>query len=313
MLEINNLTKIYGSVRALGGIDFRAEHGQILGFLGPNGAGKSTTMNIITGFIPKSGGSVKVCGIDIDEDPHEAKRRIGYLPEHTPLPVNMTVDEFLEFSSDLKKVPKADRKKGIDYAEELTGLAHVRQRLIRNLSKGYKQRVGIAQALIGFPEVLILDEPTSGLDPSQLIEIRALVRALGKSHTIIFSSHILSEVDSVCNSVIIIYKGRILANGTPGEIAAGASKLKLTVQGARESAIASIQKLPGIHKLRSEESAEGQAVFTIETEENTELRPALFYALSEARLPILELTPQSASLEDAFVSLVTAAEKEEKI
>lgn len=313
MLEINNLTKIYGNVRALSGIDFCAGRGQILGFLGPNGAGKSTTMNIVTGFIPKSGGTVKVCGIDIDEAPHEVKGRIGYLPEHTPLPVNMTVDEFLEFSSDLKKVPKNQTKKGIDYAEELTGLGHVRQRLIRNLSKGYKQRVGIAQALIGFPEVLILDEPTSGLDPNQLIEIRALVRELGKQHTVIFSSHILSEVNSVCNRVVIIYKGRILTNGTPDEIAAGASKLRLSVQGTQESVIAAVGSLPGIRTLHAEQMFQGQAVFTIESEEGTELRPALFYALSEARLPIFELTPQSASLEDAFVSLVSAAEKGENI
>jgi ABC-2 type transport system ATP-binding protein len=231
MLEVTNLTKNYGATEVLRGIGFHAEHGQVLGILGPNGAGKSTTMNIIAGFIPKSGGSVRVCGIDTN-DGDTFKKHIGYLPESTPLHVNMTVDEFLEFVSDLKNVPKRGVKSGIAKAADLTGLSHVRRRLIRNLSKGYKQRVGIAQALIGFPEVLILDEPTGGLDPTQLIEIRRLVRELGREHTVIFSSHILVEAESVCDRVVVLCKGRVLADGKPSELIAeqsGAFRLSAAV------------------------------------------------------------------------------------
>jgi ABC-2 type transport system ATP-binding protein len=220
MIEVSNLTARYGSTEVLHGISFTAAHGSVLGILGPNGAGKSTAMNTITGLIPKSGGSIKICGIDTDSGAEYKGNRgllrhIGYLPEATPLAVNMTVDEFLEFSSDIKFVPKSRRKPGIEKAEALTGLEQVRKRLIRNLSKGYRQRVGIAQALIGFPEILILDEPTAGLDPSQLIEIRQLVRDLGREHTVLFSSHILREVESVCDRIVILYRGRILFDGAP--------------------------------------------------------------------------------------------------
>ncbi|MDR0671466.1 MAG: ABC transporter ATP-binding protein [Oscillospiraceae bacterium] len=272
MLTISGLTKSYGAVGALRGVDFTARHGEVLGLLGPNGAGKSTTMNIVTGYIPKTGGAVNICGADIDTDPAEAKRHIGYLPEQTPLPYNMTVTEFLEYSGDLKKVPKSEQKRGLDRAVELTDLAQVSRRLIRNLSKGYKQRAGIAQALIGFPEVLILDEPTSGLDPAQLIEIRALVRELGKSHTVLFSSHILSEVESVCDRAVILYKGRVLADGRPNEIAG--------------------DEAAGLH-LRTT-AAENEVAA----------------ALRKGGLTDFKLTREAPSLEDAFVRLVAAAEKE---
>jgi ABC-2 type transport system ATP-binding protein len=271
MLEVSNLTTSYGSTEVLHGISFTAVHGGVLGILGPNGAGKSTAMNTITGLIPKSGGSIKVCGIDTDSG-GEFKRHIGYLPEAAPLAVNMTVDEFLEFSSDIKFVPKSRKKSGIEKAEALTGLSAVRKRLIRNLSKGYRQRVGIAQALIGFPEILILDEPTSGLDPSQLIEIRQLVRDLGKEHTVLFSSHILREVESVCGRIVILYKGRILVDGTAGELVSG--------QG-------------GGYKLTAKAT-----------------KVEISSALMAAGIEVTELVPLSASLEDSFVRLITTAEQE---
>jgi ABC-2 type transport system ATP-binding protein len=271
MLEVTNLTKRYGATEVLHEIGFRAEHGQVLGILGPNGAGKSTAMNIITGFIPKSGGFVSVCGIDTDAG-DAFKKHIGYLPEATPLHVNMTVDEFLEFASDIKNVPKRTARSGIAKAAELTGLSHVRGRLIRNLSKGYRQRVGIAQALIGFPEVLILDEPTSGLDPTQLIEIRRLVRELGREHTVIFSSHILAEAESVCDRVVVLYKGRVLADGKPSELIAEQS-------GAfRLSAPATPEQVAG--------------------------------ALAAAGIQDAVVEPLSRSLEDAFVRLIARAEQE---
>jgi ABC-2 type transport system ATP-binding protein len=274
MLEVENLTKQYGAFAALRGVSFRAEHGRVLGFLGPNGAGKSTAMKIITGFTEKSGGTVKVCGIDTDENPQEIKRRIGFLPEDTPLPVQMTVTEFLEYASDLKKVPKRAQTDGIAKITELTGLTQVRGRLIRNLSKGYRQRVGIAQALVGFPEVLILDEPTSGLDPSQLIEIRALVRELGKSHTLIFSSHILSEVESVCDKAVIIYKGRVLASGSPSEL------------------------------IRTDKGS----AYTLTLGENANADDV---ARALAGFSDVTLTPILPSLEDTFVRLIADADREE--
>ena len=285
MLEVSNLTTSYGSTEVLHGISFTAVHGSVLGILGPNGAGKSTAMNTITGLIPKSGGSIKVCGIDTDSGGeyngnygfrgnYGFQRHIGYLPEATPLAVNMTVDEFLEFSSDLKFVPKSRRKPGIEKAEILTGLVQVRKRLIRNLSKGYRQRVGIAQALIGFPEILILDEPTAGLDPSQLIEIRQLVRDLGRDHTVLFSSHILREVESVCDRIVILYKGRLLFDGAPQTLVSGGS---------------------------------AGSGYTLRAKAG----PAeIAAALGAAGIEVTELSPLSASLEDRFVRLIADAEKE---
>jgi ABC-2 type transport system ATP-binding protein len=278
MLEVSNLTKSYGATEVLHGISFTAVHGSVLGILGPNGAGKSTAMNTITGFVPKSGGSIKICGIDTDSGAeykgnHSFRRHIGYLPEAAPLAVNMTVDEFLEFSSDIKFVPKARKKSGIERAEELSGLTGVRRRLIRNLSKGYRQRVGIAQALIGSPEILILDEPASGLDPSQLIEIRQLVRDLGREHTVLFSSHILPEVESVCDRIVILYQGRILIDGKPGELVSGCN---------------------------------AGSGYTLKAKASKE---EISSALQAAGIEVTELVPLSASLEDSFIRLIANAEK----
>jgi len=275
MLEISYLTKKYGTVLALSGVSFRVEHGQILGLLGPNGAGKSTIMSIISGYIPKSSGKIRICGLDIDTYPYEVRRLIGYQPEHTPLPVNMTVEEFLEFSSDLKCVKKQEIKCGIERVEEIMGLTDIRRRLIRNISKGYRQRVGIAQALIGFPEVLILDEPTDGLDPSQLIEMRALLRGLGKSHTVLFSSHILSEVETVCDRVVILNYGRVLADNSLSELTGAVSVSRYGL-----STNVTLERLAD--------------------------------ALTDAGIEFSELIPLNSRLEDAFTHLLFSAEHEDK-
>lgn len=212
MIEIQNLSKKYGNIKALDDVSFRIEKGEIVGFLGPNGAGKSTTMNIITGYIPATFGSVKVCSYDISESPNEVKKRIGYLPEIPPLYLDMTVEEYLNFVAELKLIDKNFRKERVKEVIELIKITDVRKRLIKNLSKGYKQRVGLAQAIISSPEVLILDEPTVGLDPKQIIEMREFIKSLGKNHTIILSSHILSEISAICDRAVIINKGKIVAN-----------------------------------------------------------------------------------------------------
>jgi ABC-2 type transport system ATP-binding protein len=233
MIEVKNLSKNYGSVRAVNNISFTAEKGKILGFLGPNGAGKSTTMNILTGYISSTGGSVFLDGVDILENPIAAKRKIGYLPEHPPLYPDMKVDEYLKFVYSLKK-SKIPRNSHLNEICELVKITDMRHRLIRNLSKGYKQRVGLAQALVGNPPILILDEPTVGLDPKQIIDIRSLVKKLGKHHTVILSSHILPEVQAVCDKIVIINKGKIVADDTAGSLSADLSSehnLTLRIEG----------------------------------------------------------------------------------
>ena len=217
MIEVSNLTKKYGDHIAVDHLSFRVEKGQIYGFLGPNGAGKSTTMNIITGYLAATEGTVTIDGKDVQKDPEEAKRAIGYLPELPPLYVDMTVREYLDFVAELKKVPKKERKQQIDEVMEMTQITDMQQRLIRNLSKGYRQRVGLAQAILGYPEVIILDEPTVGLDPKQIIEIRDLIRKLGENHTVILSSHILSEVSAVCDHIMIIAHGKLVASDCKAE------------------------------------------------------------------------------------------------
>ncbi|HEX7713924.1 MAG TPA: ABC transporter ATP-binding protein, partial [Bacillota bacterium] len=219
MIQVENVTKRYGQHVAVEQLNFTVNRGEILGFLGPNGAGKSTTMNIITGYISATEGTVKVDGRDILEDPQAVKEKIGYLPEFPPLYPEMTVQEYLDFVCEIKKVPETDRQENLERIVETVKIGEVKNRLIKNLSKGYKQRIGLAQALVGNPEVLILDEPTVGLDPKQIIEIRNLIKELGKEHTIILSSHILPEVSAVCERVIIINKGKIVASDTPANLA----------------------------------------------------------------------------------------------
>jgi len=313
MIEIQNLTKSYGQIKAVDDISFTVEKGEILGFLGPNGAGKSTTMNIITGFIPSTEGTVKVCGYDIMENPTEVKRRIGYLPEQPPLYMDMTVSEYLSFVSDLKIVSKKLKKSQIDDVMELVKLGDVRGRLVKNLSKGYKQRVGLAQSLLGNPEVLVLDEPTVGLDPKQIIEIRKLIKALGKQHTIILSSHILPEVSAVCERVVIINKGKIAAIDTPENLSKGmgtVSKLSATIAGPKSSIISNIEAIYGIKYVEPHIEKDKDVIeYIIESDKDTDIRRPLFFAMAKAGYPIIELKSLDLSLEDIFLQL-TMQEKE---
>jgi len=314
MIEIQNLTKRYGQIKAVNNLNFTVEKGEILGFLGPNGAGKSTTMNIITGYIPSTEGTVKVCGYDIMESPKEVKKRIGYLPELPPVYMDMTVNDYLDFAADLKTVSKKNKKSQISDIMELVKIGDHRSRLIKNLSKGYKQRVGLAQALVGSPEVLILDEPTVGLDPKQIIEIRKLIKALGKEHTIILSSHILPEVSAVCERVVIINKGQIAAIDTPENLsknAGTASKLLVTVAGPKASVVNTIKEIYGVKYVEPGTDKEKDVIsYVVESDKEIDIRKPLFFALAKVGYPIVELRSLDLSLEDIFLEIVTS-EKEE--
>ncbi len=309
MIEIQNLTKRYGQIKAINNLNFTVEKGEILGFLGPNGAGKSTTMNIITGYLPSSEGTVKVCGYDIMEEPKEVKKRIGYLPEQPPLYFDMTVLDYLNFVSDLKMIDRKQRTGQISDIMELVRIGDHRNRLIKNLSKGYKQRVGLAQALIGSPEVLILDEPTVGLDPKQIIEIRKLIKALGKEHTIILSSHILPEVSAVCERVVIINKGEIAAIDTPDNLSKGfgtASKLLVTIAGPKSSVVNGIKEIYGVKFVEQSVEKEKELItYVIESDRDIDVRRPLFFAMSKLGYPIVELRSMDLSLEEIFLQIVT--------
>ena len=306
MIEVKNLTKQYGSNLALNHISFSLEEGTILGFLGPNGAGKSTTMNIITGYLSPTEGSVKVDGFDTLEDSMEAKRHIGYLPEIPPLYPDMTVKEYLNFMYDLKKV-KLPRKEHIAEICSLVKIDDVYNRLIANLSKGYRQRVGIAQALLGNPPVLILDEPTVGLDPKQIIEIRNLIKSLGKKHTVILSSHILPEVQAVCERVIVINRGAIVADGTPDSLAHNLSqenRLLLRMEGNEEAIKNGLQSLAGVKEVVSYgEKEPGVFAFSVEGDEEIDLRRPVFALAAQNQWPILAMQNTDLSLEDVFLRL----------
>ena len=311
MIEVSNLVKRYGDHTAVDYLSFQIEKGKIYGFLGPNGAGKSTTMNIITGYLAATEGTVTIDGKDVQKDPEEAKRAIGYLPELPPLYVDMTVREYLDFVAELKKVPKKERKQQIDEVMEMTQITDMQQRLIRNLSKGYRQRVGLAQAILGYPEVIILDEPTVGLDPAQVIGIRKLIRELGKTHTVILSSHILSEVQTVCDRVLIIAHGRLVAQGTPEELAAqltAKGTITATAQGSREAVVAAAGKVPGLTDLRVTDEKGGEVSFTAVSTAGTDLRGALSLALAQAGCPVLSLSAETMSLEDVFLQLTETPE-----
>ena len=313
MIEVSNLTKKYGDHIAVDHLSFRVEKGQIYGFLGPNGAGKSTTMNIITGYLAATEGTVTIDGKDVQKDPEEAKRAIGYLPELPPLYVDMTVREYLEFVAELKKVPKKEREQQISEVMEMTQITDMQQRLIRNLSKGYRQRVGLAQAILGYPEVIILDEPTVGLDPKQIIEIRDLIRKLGEDHTVILSSHILSEVSAVCDHIMIIAHGKLVASDSPEnlqKLMSGSMELDLEVKGSAAAVKSALQEISQIDRI--EENTEASKNVAIEgilpkikeiSKENADIREQVFYALAEAKLPILEMTNAEKSLEDIFLEL----------
>ena len=307
MIEVSNLTKKYGDHIAVDHLSFRVEKGQIYGFLGPNGAGKSTTMNIITGYLAATEGTVTIDGKDVQKDPEEAKRSIGYLPELPPLYVDMTVREYLEFVAELKKVPKKERKQQIDEVMEMTQITDMQQRLIRNLSKGYRQRVGLAQAILGYPEVIILDEPTVGLDPKQIIEIRDLIRKLGENHTVILSSHILSEVSAVCDHIMIIAHGKLVASDSPEnlqKLMSGSMELNLEVKGSAAAVKSALQEISQIDRIEENtEASKNVAKLKVISKENADIREQVFYALADAKLPILEMTHAEKSLEDIFLEL----------
>ncbi|MBO4243419.1 MAG: ATP-binding cassette domain-containing protein [Clostridiales bacterium] len=302
MIEITNLVKRYGDKKAVNGISFTVQKGEVLGFLGPNGAGKSTTMNIITGYLSSTSGTVKVNGHDILEEPEEAKKCIGYLPELPPLYLDMTVLEYLNFMCDLKKVPRAGRKEMLAKILSMVKIVDVADRLVGNLSKGYKQRVGIAQALIGDPEILILDEPTVGLDPNQILEIRKLIRNLAKDHTIILSSHILSEVQAVCDRVVIINHGKVAAIDTITDLSkklSGSSKLLLSFKGSVKDVKNALQALPGISGIneRVSDSDIHEIDITVSNEKGSDVRTSIFYAMSKGGWPILEFRSLDHTLE----------------
>ena len=312
---MEHLTKRYGAHTAVDDISFTVEDGCIYGLLGPNGAGKSTTMNILTGYLSATAGTVKVAGHDIAEEPLEAKKAIGYLPEQPPLYPEMTVREYLLFVAELKGVKhKKERAPMVETAMGRTGLQPVQNRLIRNLSKGYRQRVGIAAALLGEPKVIILDEPTVGLDPAQVIEIRNLIHDLGRTHTVILSSHILSEVQTVCDRVLIISAGKLVAQGTPEELAgqlAARGTLSATAQGSREEVLAAAGQVEGLTGLHITAEKGGEVSFTAVCEGGSDLRGELSLALAKAGCPVLSLSTDSMSLEDVFLQLTESNDQKE--
>lgn len=308
MIEVKDLVKRYGNHTAVDHLSFTVEDGQILGFLGPNGAGKSTTMNIITGYLGATEGKVLINGIDIAEEPLKGKKEIGYLPEIPPLYNDMRVKEYLMFVAEIKSVPKAKRKDMIKEVMEMTALTEMEKRLIRHLSKGYRQRVGLAGALIGYPKVIILDEPTVGLDPRQIMEIRDLIRRLGKKHTVILSSHIMQEVSAVCDEVLIINNGKLVARDTPEHIEKGMSAsagLKIKAKGDAEQLQAVLESLPGIQNVIVEKEENQILLVQVACEDNgDETLEKVSSALSEAHIIILGMEAVSISLEDAFLKLV---------
>lgn len=309
MIEVVNLSKRYGNKKAVDSISFHVKRGEVLGFLGPNGAGKSTTMNILTGYISATEGKVLIDGVDILENPIEAKKKIGYLPELPPLYLQMTVDEYLAFVYALKKV-KGNMAEDLDKIKELVKIKDVEKRLIKNLSKGYRQRVGFAQALIGNPDVLILDEPTVGLDPKQILDIRNLIGELGKEHTVILSSHILSEVSAVCGRVIIINKGRLVAEDTPEHLSekmTGDARLTISVVGEPALVLDTAKAVAGVKNVSLLKETEGGSEYLVEAD--GDVRSALSMALAAAGCPVVMMKNDSMSLEDIFLSL-TGEEQE---
>ena len=304
MIEVSHLSKSYGSRPAVQDLSFTVPDGQIYGLLGPNGAGKSTIMNILTGYLAPTEGEVKVAGFRLPEQAQQAKACVGYLPEQPPLYPEMTVQEYLDFVAELKGVKRAQRKQQVLAAARRTGLEEVLPRVIRSLSKGYRQRVGIAQALLGSPQLIILDEPTVGLDPAQVIEIRNLIRELGKAHTVILSSHILSEVQAVCQQVLILSKGRLVAVGSFAYIPD-------TVQGEPDTVLAAVRSVPGICKVELESAADGQVTFTAESEDAADRRAAVSRALTEAGCTVLALAAENRSLEEVFLALTEKTPEQE--
>lgn len=310
MIEVRNLVKYYGDHMAVDHLNFTIQKGQIYGFLGPNGAGKSTTMNIMTGYLGATEGQILINGHDILAEPYKAKRDIGYLPEQPPLYMDMTVLEYLKFVAALKLIDKSIKSAQLDQVISLVRLEPVKNRLIKNLSKGYRQRVGLAGALIGFPEIIILDEPTVGLDPQQIIEIRQLIRGLAKDHTVILSSHILSEVREVCDHIMIIYQGKLVASDTPENLEQkmqGNETIELLVKGSPEQTGSVIRQLPSIISSQIEDSGEAgctKALLTVK--EQNDIREDIFWTFCKNELPLLRLANTRTTLEDIFLELTSS-------
>ncbi len=310
MLKIKNVTKKYGKRVAVSNLNLTINKGEIVGFLGPNGAGKSTTMNMITGYFAPTSGEILIDDKNILFNAYEVKRKIGYLPETPPLYLDMTVNEYLRFVCEMKNIKALNIKNNLERVLDVVKISDVRARLIKNLSKGYRQRVGIAQAILGEPELLIFDEPTVGLDPKQIIEIRSLIEDLGKEHTIILSSHILPEVSAVCNRVIIINKGKIVASGTPDELSKSMSSSKNILVRIKGKSSEASKKLKSIKNITVKEAGAieaGTSDFSItctdKYNEDFDLREEVFYALSEAKMPILLMKNMDVSLEDIFLQV----------
>ena len=312
MIEIKNLVKHYGDKKAVNGISFTVKDNEILGFLGPNGAGKSTTMNIITGYLSSTSGTVKINGHDILEEPELAKKSIGYLPEQPPLYNDMTVSEYLTFMCELKGVPKKDRKEQIDMITSMVGIDAVTGRLIGNLSKGYRQRVGIAQALVGDPEILILDEPTVGLDPNQILEIRKLVAKLSKEKTVIISSHILSEIQAMCDRVVIINHGKVAAIDSITDLSrrlTGTSKLLMCAKGPVKDIINSLRTIPGVTSATervSDDAGIHEIELVVDNNNGSDIRANIFFNMARSGWPMLEFRSLDPTLEEVFLSITSA-------
>ena len=311
MVEVKNLTKYYGNIKAVDDISFTVETGEILGFLGPNGAGKSTTMNMITGYLSSTSGTVTIDGSEILDDPKKAKSKIGYLPEIPPLYIEMTVRKYLEFMFDLKKV-KLPKKEHIEEVMRLVHISEQSERIIKHLSKGYRQRVGFAQALLGNPPVIILDEPTVGLDPKQIIEIRNLIKSLGKKHTVIFSSHVLSEVSEICDRIIVISEGRIAADAKTDELSTqvlGNQKLAVQIEGNSSDIIAAIKKIPAVVRVVKTGEQDGASKYMIEYDKDSNIRRDVFNAMVRINCAILDMQSGNETLEDLFLRLTSGTVK----
>lgn len=310
MIQVENITKKYGSFTAVNDISFEIEEGEIVGFLGPNGAGKSTTMNMITGFIEPTSGKIIVDGYNISKKPKKAKRQIGYMPEGVPLYTDLTVKEFVTYMAELKGVPKKERKEKVEKALEDTGLIDVKNKLTRNLSRGYKQRVSMAGALVSNPKVIILDEPTVGLDPKQVTEIRALIKNLGKEHTVILSSHILSEVSQICNRVIIINKGKIIAIDTPENLEKKVVRdniVYVTVEDPENKMDSVKDKLENVQEIKLiEENEDKTKKYKITADDGVDLRKNIFDTFAKEEITIFEMKKSDVTLEDAFMQLINS-------
>ena len=309
MLEVKNLTKRYGTNTAVDNLNFKIESGRIYGFLGPNGAGKSTTMNMITGYLAATEGTVLIDGHDILKEPLEAKKHIGYLPEIPPLYTDMTVGEYLDFVADLKKISKAQKSSAVGEVMERTKISDMKERLIRNLSKGYRQRVGIAEAILGTPDIIILDEPTVGLDPKQIIEIRELIKSLGEKHTVILSSHILQEISAVCDHIMVISHGKMVASDTPERLANSMSDshtMHLLVRASEQELRPVISGISDITSFRFEAAGErGTAKAVIESKSDSDIRETVFRRLADKSIPVLDMHSDNLSLEDVYLRLTS--------